>query len=51
MLVPTMDTVRYSSLLENLFSIEKPVFITGCTGIGKSVIVQSKLNSLREQGD
>lgn len=40
LLVPTVDTVRYSTLLEMLVSINKPVFFTGNTGVGKSIIIQ-----------
>jgi dynein heavy chain len=39
LLVPTVDTVRYTALLEMLVSINKPVFLTGSTGVGKSIMV------------
>ena len=39
LLVPTVDTVRYSTLLEMLVSINKAVFFTGNTGVGKSIIL------------
>eukprot|EP00762_Andalucia_godoyi_P001076 ANDGO_01965.mRNA.1 Dynein-1-beta heavy chain len=38
-LVPTMDTVRYSFLLKTLVQSGKPVLFNGNTGVGKSVIV------------
>ena len=47
MLVPTLDTVRYSSIMESLLSVQKPVFVTGVTGTGKTVVVQNLLSKLR----
>jgi len=51
LLVPTIDTVRFSTILEMLVNINKPVFFTGNTGVGKSIILakfvelnQEKLN-------
>ena len=38
-MVPTIDTVRYSTLLDMLVQVGKPVFFTGSTGVGKSVII------------
>ena len=40
LVVPTVDTIRYSSHLKMLVRISKPVYITGETGTGKSMIVQ-----------
>jgi dynein heavy chain len=37
MLVPTIDTVRYSYLAETLLDVQRSVFFTGVSGIGKSV--------------
>lgn len=39
MIVPTIDTIRYQTLLETLISIEKSVFLTGVSGVGKSSLV------------
>lgn len=39
LLVPTIDTTKYSHVLENLIACQKPCLITGQTGVGKSVIV------------
>jgi dynein heavy chain len=39
--VPTVDTVRYSAILEMLLEINKGTFFTGETGVGKSVIIQN----------
>ena len=38
-MVPTVDTVRYTTLLDMLTNVGKPVFLTGSTGVGKSIIV------------
>jgi dynein heavy chain len=49
LLVPTVDTVRYATLLEMLVSINKAVFFTGNTGVGKSIIVQKFLSLNQEK--
>jgi dynein heavy chain len=41
LLVPTIDTMRYGKQLQILTSICKPVFMTGETGTGKSMIIQN----------
>ena len=46
--VPTIDTVRYSSLLEVMIKAEKNVFITGETGVGKTAIILNVLKKLVE---
>lgn len=48
MLVPTLDTVRYSFLLEVLLEVNKSVLFTGDTGVGKSVIVADSLARFTE---
>ncbi len=37
-LVPTIDTVRFSFLAETLLDINRSVFYTGQTGVGKTVV-------------
>ena len=39
LLVPTVDTVRNAHCLELLLEKEMPIFFTGVTGVGKSVII------------
>ena len=50
MVVPTVDTVRYETLLRLLYSRNKAVFFTGETGVGKSVIISSLISKLKEEG-
>jgi dynein heavy chain len=45
MVVPTVETVRYTTILDMLVSVGKPVFFTGSTGVGKSIIVQNFLSA------
>ncbi len=45
MVVPTVDTVRYTHLLNLNLEQLNPVFLTGVTGTGKTVIVQDFLNA------
>ena len=46
LMVPTTDTCRFSYVMTSLITVDKPVFITGVTGTGKTVAVQNLLNSL-----
>ena len=48
-MVPTVETVRYTTLLEMLLSIGKPVFFTGSTGVGKSVIIQNYISANQDK--
>ncbi|KAK6177269.1 hypothetical protein SNE40_015399 [Patella caerulea] len=43
MLVPTMDTARYTYLMELCIQQSRPILLVGPTGTGKSVYVQDKL--------
>ncbi len=44
MVVPTLDTVRFNYLFETQLSQLFPVFFTGVTGTGKTVVIQDFLN-------
>ena len=48
LLVPTIDTVRYSFIMEWLLIFNKKIFVTGGTGTGKSVIVKTLLRNIQE---
>ncbi|KAG5888365.1 hypothetical protein JTB14_033502 [Gonioctena quinquepunctata] len=47
-LVPTVDTVRFGYIMERLMNVNYPVFLTGDTGVGKSVVAKDVLNRLYE---
>lgn len=47
LMVPTTDTCRFSYIMKSLITVDKPCFITGVTGTGKTVAVQNLLNSLQ----
>jgi dynein heavy chain len=48
-LVPTVDTTRYQTILDYLISIRKPTFFTGETGTGKSVIIMKYLSIFKDK--
>jgi dynein heavy chain len=39
LVVPTVETMRTQSLIQMLASVSKPVFVTGSSGTGKSMII------------
>ncbi len=43
LVVPTVDTTRFTFALETLININKRVFFTGNTGVGKSIVIQKFL--------
>ena len=47
LMVPTIDTCRFSYVMKTLITVDKPCFITGVTGTGKTVTVQNLLNGLQ----
>ncbi len=49
MLVPTVDTVRFSYMLATLLDVERPSLFVGQSGTGKSVIVEDCLVRLQDQ--
>lgn len=48
-LVPTVDTVRYSYLVKNLVAARKPVLLNGLSGTGKSVVMWETLYGATEE--
>lgn len=46
-LVPTSDTVRFSFMLENLIRNNFKAFLTGGSGVGKSVIIKNLLAKMQ----
>jgi dynein heavy chain len=48
LLVPNGDTVRFSYVMDRLITKKFPIFFTGSSGVGKSVIVQKLLNQMNE---
>jgi dynein heavy chain len=47
-MVPTSETTRIRFFMDMLMEKKKPVMLVGNAGSGKTVLVQSKLNSLSE---
>jgi len=50
LIVPTQDTTKHTFLLEALLSIERPLFFTGASGVGKSAVIAKSLASMKEKG-
>ena len=48
-LVHTAETVRLRYFLEMLMANRRPVMLVGGAGCGKTVLVNNKLNSLRDE--
>ena len=42
-----METKKVATLLQMMTSVNKPIFVTGGTGTGKSMIVQKFIQDLR----
>lgn len=49
LLVPTIDTIKYSHIIELMIDIEKPIILTGESGVGKSVLIGKLLSDLKEK--
>nr|CCA18662.1 hypothetical protein ALNC14_048050 [Albugo laibachii Nc14] len=50
-IVPTTDTVRLSSILRLLIKHNRPAYITGVTGTGKTVVIQQILDDMSRSAD
>ena len=48
LLVPNLDTTRFSFLLETCLDVDKSLLLTGGTGVGKSVIITDYLARVQE---
>lgn len=47
--VPTVDTIKFEYLLKLNISAQKPTFLLGPTGVGKSVLVKNTISLLKEK--
>ncbi|KAF4731031.1 hypothetical protein FOZ62_000444, partial [Perkinsus olseni] len=47
LLVPNVDSVRFSYVVDKMLSQQKSVLLTGMTGVGKSVILANLLNRMK----
>jgi len=50
MLVPTVDTVRYSYIFTHSMGVNRPVLFTGHSGVGKSVVIADAMTKMCEEG-
>jgi dynein heavy chain len=48
LVVPTKDTVRFSWLLKYQIMNGNPVFFTGITGVGKTIIANSTISEMKK---
>lgn len=48
LLVPNVDSVRFSFVVDKMLTQGKSVLLTGMTGVGKSVILANLLNKMKE---
>ncbi|OMJ74343.1 hypothetical protein SteCoe_26764 [Stentor coeruleus] len=51
LVVPTIDTTTLEHILGLLYMKNKPVLITGETGVGKSVIISSFISKMNSEGE
>jgi dynein heavy chain len=50
LMVPTQDTTKHTYILEQLLEVERPIFFTGNSGVGKSAVISSMIANLKEKG-
>jgi dynein heavy chain len=50
MLVPTVDTVRYSFVFTKSLLVDRPVLFTGQSGVGKSVVIAAAMTAMVDGG-
>ncbi len=46
-LVPTVDTVKYTYIMKLLLQAGKPVFIAGVSGVGKTLLIEKLLGQMK----
>ncbi|CAG9464970.1 unnamed protein product [Pedinophyceae sp. YPF-701] len=51
LIVPTLDTTRYSYLLTTTLSIQRPTLFTGLSGVGKTAVIDSTLRNLSDSSN
>lgn len=49
-LIPTVDSVQYSFIISLLALSNKPVLLTGDTGVGKSALIRDVMSRLSQEG-
>lgn len=49
LVVPTKDTVRFSWFVKECLNHSFPLFFTGVTGVGKSIIIDSAIQETKDQ--
>ena len=49
LVVPTKDTVRFSWFIRQSLLFQYPLFFTGVTGVGKSIIINSAIEESKEK--
>lgn len=47
LMVPTQDTVKHAYILDTLLQVERPIFFTGSSGVGKTAIIANLLNQMK----
>ena len=50
LLVPTVDTFRYSFFMEKAFEVDYSTFFTGVSGTGKTSIIANLINKFENSG-
>jgi chromosomal replication initiation ATPase DnaA len=51
LVVETKDTVRFSWFVKQNLKQKNPLFFTGMTGVGKSIIISSAIAEMKSKGD
>jgi len=48
--VPTQDTTKFSFIIEALLTIQRPLFFTGASGAGKTAVIATYLQKMKDAG-